>query len=511
MAMELQFLLALSALLFATTVAREFFKAAVFEHARQGNASIDSAESVIAANLDYYRKAGAVAKEKGAELILFPEYGIFPPSTERREIKKFVEYIPDPKLHRTNPCDERKVYINRPILYTLSCIAKENNLIVVANTGDIQPCEGKPDCPEDGVYQFNTNVVFDKDGNLIFRYYKEHLFFEQGMDLPKLNHDPVFKTDLGTFATFVCFDIVFKRIAEVSRYTDVDAILFSTFWMNSFAMHTSIQYFEAMALGNNITFLASNLQLPGYSATGSGIFTSQNGPLAYTLNPDGISKLVVAKVPLRSAQNAIQDSYESSVTLITKNGPRDWEWEDDGRDLPEECDYKKLGAAKDLYKDYRCMKDVLDNYTVIELTEPSGYVEACKNGMCCSVNYSTDGLKDNFFLGVFNGTHNSFNRYYWAEENCFLARCDYLDGKRCNSSIKSSTLFHSLHLTANFSTEYVYPSMMSIGSRLVPKSNWRFDGDIDQRSIKFENKEGISLLITSFKGRCYDRDLPYIR
>ncbi|GIY69015.1 biotinidase [Caerostris extrusa] len=40
---------------------------------------------------------------------------------------------------------------------------------------------------------------------------------------------------------------------------------------------TSIQFWESWALGNNVTILASNIQIPGYMAVGSGIFHGQDG------------------------------------------------------------------------------------------------------------------------------------------------------------------------------------------------------------------------------------------
>ncbi|XP_054706094.1 pantetheinase-like [Uloborus diversus] len=486
-----------------------WFKVAVFEHARQGDSTPESAQSVISTNLDFYKRAATVAKAKATELIVYPEYGIFAPQPTRAEIREFLESIPDPEVNRTNPCNEPERYQSRPILYTLSCIAEQNRLIVVANMGEITHCDNNPECPDDGAFHLNTNVVFDKDGTLIFRYHKEHLFFELALDLPKENHNPVFTTELGTFATFIAFDLVFKKAAEVARRPDVDAVLCSTYWINSFSLHTSIQFWESWAIGNKATFLAANVQAPGYLAVGSGIFKGKNGSLAYTLYPDGISKLLVAEISRKSASNVHRRPLESSVTLITKDGSYDWQG--DGKDLPKECDDIKQGKKKDNSKEFQCFKESLEKYSLIKLSQPKGHAQACNNQMCCSVNYVTSGLKSNFYLAVFNGTHNSFDRYFWVEENCFLARCDILDGERCDFQTKSKTRFHSLHLTANFTTSYVYPSVMSSGSRLVPVHKWNITEYLNTQSINFYSLQGLELLVASFKGRCYDRDPPYVR
>lgn len=50
------------------------------------------------------------------------------------------------------------------ILQQLSCMARRNNLYLVANMADLQPCPLSTDpsssCPPDGHWQFNTDVVF---------------------------------------------------------------------------------------------------------------------------------------------------------------------------------------------------------------------------------------------------------------------------------------------------------------------------------------------------------------
>ncbi|GIY59336.1 pantetheinase [Caerostris extrusa] len=157
--------------------------------------------------------------------------------------------FPDPRSVKANPCSQPGQYADRPILYTLSCIAQHNSVYVVANMGDIQSCEGDPDCPSDGTYHYNTNVVFDRSGNLLVKYHKEHPCMEFGIDIPKEKQVPVFKTDFGKFATYICFDIVFKRMSEAAEWPSVDGIMFSTMWEDALPQFVSVQFFSSVGHG----------------------------------------------------------------------------------------------------------------------------------------------------------------------------------------------------------------------------------------------------------------------
>ncbi|GFS93263.1 pantetheinase [Nephila pilipes] len=484
-----------------------YYTAAVYEHSRYISKN-DSSRFIMETNLGYYRRAAEIASSKGADVIVYPEYGIFSPSYERAALKDYLEYIPDPKKERANPCEQREAYSQRLILRTLSCIAKNNSLYVVANVGDLQNCEGDPDCPSDGVFHLNTNVVFDREGTLTFKYHKERLFYEFGMDLPRGQQNYTFDTDFGTFATFICFDIDFERMSEVARRPGVDGVMFSTMFVDQGPQMTSVQFWESWALGNNATILASNIQIPGYAAIGSGIFHGEQGALSYTFNPDGISKLVVARVP-KTGFDPVPP--EASITAITEDDS--WEWKGDGIDVPTVCSRSILGDFTNMYLDYRCMEENMTHYSFVKLTEPKAHLEVCSNGVCCSLNYETNGLSDSYYLGVFNGTYRHFERYSWCEEDCVLARCDDSEEKPCATfPTKTETVFRHVQLKGNFTSKVVLPSITQSGLRLVPRTEWRHHQHSEwKRDIHFDNERGRKLLVVGMKGRCYDKDPPYTR
>lgn len=110
----------------------------------------------------------------GAQIVVFPEGAIIGVLYETRaSVLPYLEQIPEIS-ELVNPCTQSG-FNDCPILRTLSCLARQANTVLVANMGDVQPCEDEPQCPSDGRYQFNTNVVFESDGTLIAKYHKQNL------------------------------------------------------------------------------------------------------------------------------------------------------------------------------------------------------------------------------------------------------------------------------------------------------------------------------------------------
>lgn len=485
--------------------ARDYYTAAVLEHRRRGDTKVDSPQEVILKNLDIYARSVHVAKEKGADMIVFPEFGLFPHDT-RTAMKPYHEYVPDPSQACYNPCNNPSEY-NRTILHTLSCLAKNNSIYLVANMADIQPCTGTH-CRDDGVYQYNTNVVFDRNGTLVTRYHKVHLCYEDGTDAPNHPQNPVFSTDFGTFAAYICFDILFGDIAETAQR--VNHIAFPTMWFNAMPILNSVQLWQAFSITNNVTLLASNIHHPDLGNTGSGIFTPTQGAVKYTLNNDGKSKLIVSRIPLSGGNYS-----ESSITVISENGTYDYPDEEDGRDIGPICDRTILeDNSTDL--DYRCWRDNTENYTFAKLTEKSDVLQLCQNGMCCSLNYNTlEGVQDEFYLGVHNQTYSLNERYFWYLESCGVYRCEHVGNKTCATfPLESDTIFSHLELSANFSSKFVYPSVLQNQMRLAPFRQWNYslqeagNGAITSQ-LNYGNHNS-PIVVAALVGRWYDRDPPFV-
>lgn len=159
--------------LFAQAVgALDTFIAAVYEHAvilpnkTETPVSAEEALLLMNKNIDVLEKAIKLAAEQGAHIIVTPEDGIYGWLFTRETIYPYLEDIPDPEVNWI-PCRDPKRFGYTPVQERLSCLAKDNSIYVVANIGDKKPCNATdPQCPLDGRYQYNTNVVFDSEGRL---------------------------------------------------------------------------------------------------------------------------------------------------------------------------------------------------------------------------------------------------------------------------------------------------------------------------------------------------------
>ena len=73
---------------------------------------------------------------------------------------------------------------------------------------------------------YNTNLVFDRAGTLLAKYWKQNLFFEPVFDVPAEPVFTCFTSDFGVnFGTFTCFDVLWEQsvqlLQEATKLRDV--------------------------------------------------------------------------------------------------------------------------------------------------------------------------------------------------------------------------------------------------------------------------------------------------
>lgn len=501
---------------FVINAEKDFYRAAVLELAQFANISYPAAD-ILRINLEVYEIAAKTARKHEADIIVFPESGLLPFSKPSREwLLSFIEDIPDPKKVVVNPCEEASKFHDLPILRKLSCIARNNHLYVVANTADFKKCdintncirnkhsENCTSCPDDGHFFYNTNVVFNRDGTLVARYHKRHLYFEAEMNTPDFPEDAYFDTEFGKFTTVICFDLMFKESVEALEEPGVLNVAYPTYWFD----HTPFLFFatpfqQAWSMANKVNLLAANAHYPPTGSLGSGIYSPNTGALVYTNNPDGRSKLLISSVPTLQ-HGSIQANDLGPRRFFIENGKV---IQAEGEEKPvfkKEC---LTTVLKDEAKstDYRCNPSSVDHYQFKKLKKPEDDIEICDDNFCCSLSYQAESMDEDYFFGVTGQNLNFYNTYTFGTQSCFLARCESIEGKACtNYILESTTIFRRVEIKGNFSTDHILPFAIDSGIRLTNKDKWVFDKKSQMMYSNF-NKQS-SLLFLGLHGRLFDHD-----
>ena len=420
---------------------------------------------------------------QNANIIVFPEYGLTGFGYTRQSFRPFLENIPDPKKVSWNACQDPQANSSSPILHRLSCLAKTYNMYLVANMGDLKPCNKSTDkhCPTDGRYQYNTNIVFDDEGKLVARYHKQHPFLNEMkvVDRPLVPEYITFETPFGKFGTFICFDVLFHdpAVPLVTKYK-VDHIVFPTAWFDVLPLFAAIGFHGSWARGMEVNFLGANTHVPRLLNTGSGIY-SPTGVKKYYRSLSSNGSLSVAALP-RDPKNF---PHNISVVKAEKRQRRDT-WSGDS-------------FYSDLFGDLFLFK---------KLSKPEGTLDVCYNGsdICCSLTYKMkDKRADEMYaVGIFDGLHTKEGQYYLRI--CALIKCHGLSRDSCGQSTYSaSTIFESFTLQGELDTPYIYPQVVADGVSLLP-GEWDHNIPVTHMQSKQQLSKG--LLTAALFGRVYELD-----
>ncbi|XP_034986196.1 biotinidase [Zootoca vivipara] len=483
-------------------VHRGYYIAAVYEHHVILNpnptavTSRRSALQLMNRNLDIYEEQVTAAVKQGAQIIVFPEDGIHGFNFTRTSIYPYLDFIPYPDSVTWNPCKEEYLFNDTEVLHRLSCMALKNQVFLVANLGTKQPCNhGDRQCPPDGRYHFNTNVVFSDSGTLIARYRKQNLYFECAFDTPPEVDYTIFNTPFaGKFGIFTCFDILFyEPTVKLIKEYNLKQVVYPTAWMNQLPLLSAVEFQQAFAVTFNINLLAANIHRPDLGMTGSGIYTPSESFIYYNMESDK-GKLIVAKIPITSGHET-----NSNMQTSFSNSPMDHQI-CHKEDQEAHCEKVEKGAqeAPPIFHG----KMMYDNFTFMPIMEAEGEIQVCSNTLCCSLSYQRLFVsKELYALGVFDGLHGVHGTYY--VQACALVKCGTLNYTSCGQEVTKATERIDFQLQGNFSTAFVFPLLLKSGITLdfADYLGW-------EKNYYVMQKKGASsgLITAGLYGRWYEKD-----
>ena len=392
----------------------------------------------------------------------------------REEASYYSETVPDPKMTDYCPCDSA-MKPGQEVLYRLSCIAKLNSIYVAANMGDKQSeMYGRK-----GHYQYNTEVAFNRQGCLVARYHKQHLFASETLkwNTPEVVEVSYFDTEFGRFGLMVCFDAVFKRPAiDLVMKHNVTNMVFSTAWMNVFPHYESVAYHSGWARTMRVNYLAANLHNPTFRYVGSGIY-SADGIVNYAFNLTSRSgQLVVADLPILQSMAPAASQPKEPATL---HHIQTWNSADEG-------------FKAEVFGDW---------YTFIELSNETGYISVCRESTCCNLNYSRENDGELYALGVFDGMHTREGSYFL--EVCLLVQCQGNHRPGCGLQPSSPpTRFDYFVLSGEMSTVYAFPEV--VYDQLTFDGRWQFVDNGTYKSITDHSNQPVVSAV--LMGRNFDKD-----
>lgn len=479
---------------------KQCYRGAVLENIQAGfGLPLDPEDPLkhVRQNLAAYDEAAGRAKSEKAQIIVTAEEGLFgaqrvkghPEMHDRDSLKYLAEDIPDPKTGKFNPCTDSK-FDKKPILKELSCIARKHKIYLVAVHADIKNCTGHESCPKDGVWMYNTQIAFNREGLLIGRYHKYHLFGEFHFNVPLEQEFSYFDTDFGVrFGMYICFDRLFKNpMLGLIQDHNVTTMALSTYFFDEHPFYLSHQIDQSWAQRLKINILSANVKQTDLGTTGSGLFT-----------PTSVA----------AYEHDVQTKGSRSEDIVlVANVPLDPK---SGHECAPNTQRMKLSNFREEpAQSYLYYTTDLTPYKLVKLTDDCGKdIKVCDGEFCCSLEYTmaeTSKKKSSteYVFGVVSRMRSGYytSNYSTCEENCFVMAYN-LESKEF--AFETKVKFGSIKIEANFTTPYVYKSALTSKFKLIQNKDLTY-GD---QSLEVQSKK--SIIFAGMHGRCYDKDPPYVQ
>ncbi|XP_017035953.1 vanin-like protein 1 [Drosophila kikkawai] len=460
-------------------------------------------------NVEAYVEIILSENASATDIIVFPESTLNGSGS--------MTFVPNPK-DEIAPClSDPNATHYEAFLVTISCAARNASKYVVINLTEKQKCEDVPEdtrpCASNGLNTYNSNVAFDRQGVVVSRYRKVHLYGENKNStyLPELS---TFETDFGvTFGHFICFDILFYTPAhQLIVEHGVTDFIYPAMWFSQLPFLTAVQVQEGWAYSNDVNLLAAGASRPSVGNSGSGIYHGRSGVLTSVMNQgSGERAIYVAQVPKYTRSRSVQKRAKREATA-----PRQ--------------------AATS--SSYFMKRDYLENYE----TEPLEFDERvignvnrtlCQGNFCCHFDIAwrslvaDSGSYYSYRLATYDGWRNEQRVDANYIRNCALFACSGPTIEDCGQLLPTEGAEQQPRVAfTRLAIEVSYPesrefllSPNSLLNNLLPLKPSQFEWsqekateDSYQHEVRFALRESLeltNLLTFAIYGNYYDNECTY--
>lgn len=420
-----------------------------------------------------------------------------------------LTYVPDPN-DKSIPCEELDFHYS---LSELSCYARSIKSYLVANVHEKILCSEDYKCPRKGYFILNTNVVFDRNGMVISKYRKSHLYGNEIYEKNTIRETvtSTFSTDFGvTFGQFIGFEILFYNPGQTKVNYGVTDFVNPSVWFQELPFLTSLQLFQGWAQGNNVNLLSAGLSNPLTGNSGTGIFSGKYGSLVSTINFKPERKIFTAKVPKKNFSYIPKMSSKPKELTQKPNSP--FVIKKNFKNILTKRDYNL-----DLFTTF-LLDPVEDNFTKT----------LCHSDLCCDFvitqtlkNIKTDAkFINNLHIGyqyrlvVYSGT-GTFQRMEKSHIGvCALVACTTTDLSSCGNRsslpkerilMKDHIYFTNITIKGEFRRRYmmvVMPTTVTSDLETLPTDSYTFENNESFYKISL-TKSKMDILTFGLYGNYY--------
>lgn len=446
-------------------------------------------EETLALNAESYSEYASTAAAQGAQVIVFPEYGLtgFSSYPKKSWISGgYTEVIPEASSETVVPCDNGADF--EATMVTLSCAAKDNAISILANLID-----------EDGDNIYNTDVAFDTDGTYLGKYHKVNLWGETNMDTPQDCPEATFKTSFGVeFGVITCADLIYEFPAVELVQRNVTNFLVPVAWDDSMAQMQVMGWAQAFSLRFSVNLVVCNHRSSGES--GSGVWSSGQA-LAYQFDPNsasGSGSVTVADVPEGTGESVYS---RPSNGLVGHAGDR---------------------ARRHQKKTAANTSATTDSWAYLALEEGG---EVCSGDVCCTAS-NIEGSTDGYAIACLDGQDTS-EGLVWGARVCAVLPCTVQESSQKTSSCLSYQKRPSSALTAvtlsmtRADADHIFPEVIASDTAkansqtllapvgdvsAVNDGTFLFDDNEEDGTASLRVEYSVGITSATMYGRKYDED-----